>query len=191
MSPGGAPGPPSRGERGVGDRVGVEIALDAIELLAQQRYFLRGDPGKRDPVHLSRVWQQHFPQPLALVGEMDIDLAPVHGVTRAADEPAPLHVFERGRRGRLHHPDPPAELALGEPVFFPQRAQEVPHADTHTVARHARAQGAEKRAMSLAHQVADALVGRKIRGCLPSRRSGRCAFFAGLTIPGRRVTKNT
>src|ERR1700730_13704571 len=59
------------------DRVGVEIALDAIELFAQQRYLLRGDSGQCYPVHFHRVGQHHIPQPFSLGRETDVDLAAV------------------------------------------------------------------------------------------------------------------
>jgi hypothetical protein len=59
------------------DRVGVEIALNAIELFAKQRYLLRGDSGQCYPVHFHRVGQHHIPQPFSLGRETDVDLAAI------------------------------------------------------------------------------------------------------------------
>jgi hypothetical protein len=67
--------------------------------------------------------------------EIDVHLAPVVGVADPFHEPPPFHSIE-GRDGRrLHHPDPLAQFALGQPVLLPESTEEEPLAHADAVVR--------------------------------------------------------
>ena len=58
-----------------------------------------------------------------------MDFAAVGGGTVAFDQALGFHAPQLLQGGGLHDAEAATQVALGEPVFLPQRAQEIPHPD--------------------------------------------------------------
>src|SRR6185437_8690855 len=140
----------------------IEIVLDAGEHEAEKADLALGQPVERDRVHLHRVGQQARGQGAALLGHEDMDLAAIGRAAPPLDEAAALHVLELLDGCRLHRADALAQLALGEAILLPERAQEIPHADRDLVRRQVRLEILGEAAMGDAHQIADAVLERVV-----------------------------
>jgi len=108
---------------------------------------------------LVRLGHQFVSQRAAALGQVDVDLAPVVGVAHAPDQAAALQLVQgRARRG-FHDAHPPADLALCQSVFFPDRAQEYPGSRGNVEPGDLRLQRAVEHAVGGAELVADAVFG--------------------------------
>jgi hypothetical protein len=109
-------------------------------------------------------------------GEQDIDLLVVSAALTAANVTQPLHCLERRKRRRLRHAGLLAELALGQPVAFPQDAQEGPVAERDRVLGQPHLQGAHQRSRRILHQMGEPIVRHRLAPVAKDRlRAGRTA----------------
>ncbi len=99
-----------------------------------------------------------------LFGEVDVALAPVGRIALPTNEVPRRHGVDGGDRRRLHHADPLAELALGQPVLFPEHPEEVPHADRHAVREDPGLQEARRRTVGHPQELENARVWRELEG---------------------------
>ena len=76
----------------------------------------------------------------------------------AANVAEPLHRLERRERRRLGHAGLLAQLALGQPVAFPQDAQEGPMAERDRMRGEPHLQGAHQRPRRILHQMGEPIV---------------------------------
>src|SRR6185437_3889766 len=113
--------------------------------------------------------QQHLAQILRRPRQENVRLTPILAVRHAQGEAALFHRVKRADGRRLRRADALAELALGKPVLFPERAQEMPHAAADAEGPQALFELALQRAMRPAYLMPDAVL----------RRIGRAARIAG------------